>query len=240
MAGDPYVIHTLSTASILADMQLDLATLTAALLHDVLEDTPTSPEELSAAFGEDVLTLVGGVTKLGKLPFMSVEGYQAENLRKMFIVMARDIRVVLIKLADRLHNMRTLGALRRDKQERIAKETLEIFAPLAHRLGIYQIKRDLEDLSFRYLQPEVYSEIRRKTKKKLSQMEEIIRKGIETLESRLAKEGIPCKIKGRAKHYYSIYEKMQRKKLSMDELYDILANNKRIVFFNIRYNKFIS
>ena len=163
------------------------------------------------------------MTKLGKLPFMSVEGYQAENLRKMFIVMARDIRVVLIKLADRLHNMRTLGALRRDKQERIAKETLEIFAPLAHRLGIYQIKRDLEDLSFRYLQPEVYSEIRRKTKKKLPQMEEIIRKGIETLESRLAKEGIPCKIKGRAKHYYSIYEKMQRKKLSMDELYDILA-----------------
>ena len=126
---------------------------------------------------------------------MSVEGYQAENLRKMFIVMARDIRVVLIKLADRLHNMRTLGALRRDKQERIAKETLKIFAPLAHRLGIYQIKRDLEDLSFRYLQPEVYSEIRRKTKKKLPQMEEIIRKGIETLESRLAKEGIPCKIK---------------------------------------------
>ncbi len=223
VAGDPYVIHTLSTASILADMQLDLATLTAALLHDVLEDTPTSSEELGAAFGEEVLTLVGGVTKLGKLPFMSVEGYQAENLRKMFIVMARDIRVVLIKLADRLHNMRTLGALRRDKQERIAKETLEIFAPLAHRLGIYQIKRDLEDLSFRYLQPEVYSEIRRKAKKKLPQMEEIISRGIETLESRLAKEGIPCKIKGRAKHYYSIYEKMQRKKLSMDELYDILA-----------------
>ena len=223
VAGDPYVLHTLSTASILADMQLDLATLTAALLHDVLEDTPTPPEELGALFGEDVLTLVGGVTKLGKLPFMSVEGYQAENLRKMFIVMARDIRVVLIKLADRLHNMRTLGALRRDKQERIAKETLEIFAPLAHRLGIYQIKRDLEDLSFRYLQPEVYNEIRRKAKKKLPEMEGIIRKGIEMLESRLAKEGIPCKIKGRAKHYYSIYEKMQRKKLSMDELYDILA-----------------
>lgn len=223
IAGDPYVLHTLSTASILAEMQLDLATLTAALLHDVLEDTPTPPEELGAAFGEDVLTLVGGVTKLGKLPFMSVEGYQAENLRKMFIVMARDIRVVLIKLADRLHNMRTLGALRRDKQERIARETLEIFAPLAHRLGIYQIKRDLEDLSFRYLQPEVYAEIRRKAKKKLPEMEGIIHKGIEALESRLAREGIPCKIKGRAKHYYSIYEKMQRKKLSMDELYDILA-----------------
>lgn len=223
IAGDPYVLHTLSTASILAEMQLDLATLTAALLHDVLEDTPTPPEELGAAFGEDVLTLVGGVTKLGKLPFMSVEGYQAENLRKMFIVMARDIRVVLIKLADRLHNMRTLGALRRDKQERIARETLEIFAPLAHRLGIYQIKRDLEDLSFRYLQPEVYTEIRRKAKRKLPEMEGIIQKGIEALESRLAREGIPCKIKGRAKHYYSIYEKMQRKKLSMDELYDILA-----------------
>ena len=141
----------------------------------------------------------------------------------MFIVMARDIRVVLIKLADRLHNMRTLGALRRDKQERIARETLEIFAPLAHRLGIYQIKRELEDISFRYLQPDVYQEIRRKVKRRLPEMESVIKRGIEALEVRLGKEGIPCRIKGRAKHYYSIYEKMQRKKLSVDELYDILA-----------------
>ncbi|MBR1671366.1 MAG: bifunctional (p)ppGpp synthetase/guanosine-3',5'-bis(diphosphate) 3'-pyrophosphohydrolase [Fretibacterium sp.] len=222
-SGDPYIIHTLSAALILAEMRLDLASLTAALLHDVLEDTEVTRDELEAAFGGEVVTLVDGVTKLGKLPFMSMEGYQAENLRKMFIVMARDIRVVLIKLADRLHNMRTLSVLRRDKQERIARETLEIFAPLAHRLGIYQIKRELEDLSFRYLQPEVYAEIRRKVKRRLPEMENVISRGIEVLEQRLEREGIPCRIKGRAKHYYSIYEKMQRKKLSVDELYDILA-----------------
>lgn len=221
--GEPYIVHTINVSSILADMQIDLATLCAALLHDVLEDTHITAPELSAVFGEEVLTLVDGVTKLGKLPFMSLEDYQAENLRKMFIVMARDIRVVLIKLADRLHNMRTLGILRRDKQERIAKETLEIFAPLAHRLGIYQIKRDLEDLAFRYLQPEIYNDVRRKVRRKLPEREEVIRKGIEMLEARLFKEGIPCKIKGRSKHFYSIYEKMERKKLSMDELYDILA-----------------
>ena len=165
--GEPYVMHTVNVAAILAEMQIDLATLCAALLHDVLEDTEITAPELSATFGEEIVTLVDGVTKLGKLPFMSVEDYQAENLRKMFIVMARDIRVVLIKLADRLHNMRTLAILRRDKQERIAKETLEIFAPLAHRLGIYQMKRDLEDLSFKYLQPEIYNEVRRKVRRKL-------------------------------------------------------------------------
>ena len=221
--GDPYIVHTINVAAILSEMQIDLATLCAALLHDVLEDTEITAPELSAVFGEEVVTLVDGVTKLGKLPFMSVEGYQAENLRKMFIVMARDIRVVLIKLADRLHNMRTLGILRRDKQQRIARETLEIFAPLAHRLGIYQMKRDLEDLSFKYLQPEIYNEVRRKVRRKLPEREQVIQKGIEMLENSLAKEGIPCKIKGRAKHFYSIYEKMERKKLSIDELYDILA-----------------
>jgi GTP pyrophosphokinase len=222
-SGEPYILHTVSVAAILAEMQIDLATLCASLLHDLIEDTDITIPELSAAFGEEIVTLVDGVTKLGKLPFMSVEGYQAENLRKMFIVMARDIRVVLIKLADRLHNMRTLAILRRDKQERIAKETLEIFAPLAHRLGIYQMKRDLEDLAFKYLSPELYNEIRRKVRRKLPEREEVIRKGIGVLEARLAKEGIPCKLKGRTKHFYSIYEKMERKKLSIDELYDILA-----------------
>ena len=222
-SGDPYIIHTLNAALILAGMKLDLASLIAALLHDVIEDTEVSRDELRDTFGEEVLTLVDGVTKLGKLPFMTKEDYQAENLRKMFIVMARDIRVVLIKLADRLHNMRTLSVMRREKQERIARETLEIFAPLAHRLGIYQLKRELEDLSFRYLQPEVYNEIRYKVKQRLPQMEDVVRKGIEALSQRLEKEGIPCRIKGRTKHYYSIYEKMQRKKLSVDELYDILA-----------------
>jgi len=222
-SGEPYIVHTINVAAILAEMQIDNATLCASLLHDILEDTETTSLELSAIFGEEIVTLVDGVTKLSRLPFMSMEGYQAENLRKMFIVMARDIRVVLIKLADRLHNMRTLAILRRDKQERIAMETLEIFAPLAHRLGIYQIKRDLEDLSFKYLKPEIYDDIRRKVRKKLPEREEVIKKGIAALEARFASDGIPCRIKGRAKHYYSIYEKMERRKISFDELYDLLA-----------------
>jgi GTP pyrophosphokinase len=222
-SGEPYIMHPIHVAAILAEMQLDLATLCATLLHDVLEDTETTAPELTAVFGDEVVTLVDGVTKLGKFPFMSVEGYQAENLRKMFVSTARDVRVVLIKLADRLHNMRTLAILRRDKQERIARETLEIFAPLAHRLGIYHIKKDLEDLAFKYLQPEIYNDIRRKVRRKLPEREEVIRKGITKLETRLAQDSIPCKIKGRTKHFYSIYEKMERKKISFDELYDILA-----------------
>ncbi|GHS89543.1 GTP diphosphokinase [Synergistales bacterium] len=222
-SGEPYILHTVNVAVILAEMQLDLSTLCAALLHDVIEDTEVTVVELSAIFGEEIVNLVDGVTKLGKVPFMSAEGYQAENIRKMFVSMVRDIRVVLIKLADRLHNMRTLAVLRRDKQERIARETLEIFAPIAHRLGIYQIKKDLEDLSFKYLQPEIYNDIRRKVRRKLPEREEIIQKGIAALEERLAQEKIPCKIKGRAKNFYSIYEKMERKKLSIDELYDLLA-----------------
>ncbi|MBQ9580795.1 MAG: bifunctional (p)ppGpp synthetase/guanosine-3',5'-bis(diphosphate) 3'-pyrophosphohydrolase, partial [Synergistaceae bacterium] len=174
-------------------------------------------------FGEEVVTLVDGVTKLGKLPFKSAQNYQAENIRKMFIVMAHDIRVVLIKLADRLHNMRTLGVMRRDKQIRIAKETLEIFSPLAHRLGISQIKRELDDLSFKYINPDMYNEIKHKVKKRLPEMESVVNRGIAVLSARLDKEGIACKIKGRTKHFYSIYEKMQRKKLAVDDLYDILA-----------------
>ena len=225
-SGDPYIIHTVSAALILADMKLDLATLQAALMHDVLEDTQVTPEEMAAKFGDNVETLVDGVTKLAHKDvkaFMSRDDIKGENLRKMFIVMARDIRVVLIKLADRLHNMRTLDVMRPDKQERIARETMDIYAPLAHRLGIYHLKRELEDLSFKYLQPDVYAEIVRRVKKRMPKMEEVIAKAKDVLEERLKQENIPCRIKGRAKHYYSIYEKMQRKKLSFDELYDILA-----------------
>ncbi|MBQ7216557.1 MAG: bifunctional (p)ppGpp synthetase/guanosine-3',5'-bis(diphosphate) 3'-pyrophosphohydrolase [Synergistaceae bacterium] len=225
-SGDPYIIHTLSAALILADMKLDLATLQAALMHDVLEDTPVTPEEMREKFGDNVETLVDGVTKLARKDvkeFMSRDDIKGENLRKMFIVMARDIRVVLIKLADRLHNMRTLDVMRPEKQERIARETMDIYAPLAHRLGIYHLKRELEDLSFKYLQPDVYAEIVRRVKKRMPKMEEVIAKAKDVLEERLKKENIPCRIKGRAKHYYSIYEKMQRKKLSFEELYDILA-----------------
>ena len=221
--GDPYIVHSINVASILAEMQLDAVTLSAALLHDVLEDTDITLEKLRSTFGAEVATLVDGVTKLGKLPFKSFEDYQAENLRKMFIVMAKDIRVVLIKLADRLHNMRTLGVLRKDKQMRIARETLEIYAPLAHRLGIYQVKRGLEDLAFKYADPEMYYEIRRRVRKKLPERETVVKKALEILTSRLEEEGIHCRVKGRAKHFYSIYEKMNRKKLPVEQLYDLLA-----------------
>ena len=225
-SGDPYIVHTVSAALILAGMHLDLATLEAALLHDTIEDTDVTSEDLIEKFGYDVENLVKGVTKLaGKdvKEFMSREDLTSENLRRMFIVMAQDIRVVLIKLADRLHNMRTLSVMRPEKQERIARETMEIYAPLAHRLGIYQIKRELEDLSFKYLHPDIYDEVERRVKKRMPKMGEVIDKAIDILEKRLQKENIPCRIKGRSKHYYSIYEKMQRKKISFDELYDILA-----------------
>lgn len=225
-SGEPYITHTLSAALILAGMRLDTATLEAALLHDVLEDTPVTPEEMREKFGSDVEMLVDGVTKLARddvKEFMSREDLTAENLRHMFIVMAKDIRVVLIKLADRLHNMRTLNVMKPEKQQRIARETMEIYAPLAHRLGIYQIKRELEDLSFMYLHPDIYKEVERRVKQRMPQMESVIEKAKKILEERLQKENIPCRIKGRSKHYYSIYEKMQRKQISFDELYDILA-----------------
>ena len=225
-SGDPYIVHTLSAALILAGMHLDMATLEAALLHDTLEDTNTTSADLIEKFGADVENLVKGVTKLAGddvKEFMSREDLTSENLRRMFIVMAQDIRVVLIKLADRLHNMRTLSVMKPEKQERIARETMEIYAPLAHRLGIYQIKRELEDLSFKYLQPDIYAEVERRVKKRMPKMGEVIDKARDILEKRLQKENIPCRIKGRSKHYYSIYEKMQRKKISFDDLYDILA-----------------
>lgn len=222
-SGEPYIIHPINVASILADMQLDVSTLVAALLHDVIEDTKFGKDEILVRFGQNVTTLVDGVTKLNKLPFMSAEDYQAENLRKMFVVMGEDIRVVLIKLADRLHNMRTLDALRPDKQQRIAKETLEIYAPLAHRLGIYEIKRGLEDLSFKYSDRETYEEIRKKVRKRLPDREAVVQKGINILHQHLEKAKIDARIKGRAKHFYSIYEKMQRKKLPIEQIYDLLA-----------------
>lgn len=222
-SGEPYIIHPIYVASILADMRMDVATLQGGLLHDVLEDTPVSDDGMKAAFGETVEQLVDGVTKLGKLPFKTFEDYQAENLRKMFLVMAKDIRVVLIKLADRTHNMRSLGALRRDKQRRIAKETLEIYAPLAHRLGIYQVKRTLEDLAFKYYDPAMYYDIKRRVKKRLPEREGIIHEAMGILNAKLDKMGIEVSIKGRAKHFYSIFEKMNRKKLSVEQLYDLLA-----------------
>lgn len=222
-SGEPYIIHPIYVTSILADMRLDLPSLQAGLLHDVLEDTSVTPSALAAKFGSTVEMLVDGVTKLGKIKFKSFEDYQAENLRKMFLVMAKDIRVVMIKLADRTHNMRSLGALRRDKQKRIAKETLEIYAPLAHRLGIYQVKRTLEDLAFKYYNPDMYYDIKARVKKRLPEREGIVNQAMDMLQVRLKAVGINAHLKGRAKHFYSIYEKMNRKKLSVEQLYDLLA-----------------
>ena len=222
-SGDPYVVHTVSVAAILAGMEIDRETIIASLLHDVLEDTQITAEELSEKFGAGVVTLVDGVTKLGKLPFKTFEDYQAENLRKMFVVMAKDIRVVLIKLADRLHNMRTISSHKREKQLTIARETLEIYAPLAHRLGIYQVKRELEDLSFRILDPEMYYDIKRRVRKKLPEREMIIKEAMDVLSQKIEEDGLEASIKGRPKHFYSIYEKMRRKNLSLDQLYDLLA-----------------
>jgi len=223
VTGEPYVVHLLSVAGILADIDIDIETLVAALLHDVLEDTDTAFEEIKEKFGTNVAILVDGVTKLGNIDFKTVEDYQAENLRKMFLVMAKDIRVVLIKLADRLHNMRTIQVLRRDKQLRIAKETLEIYAPLAHRLGIYHMKRELEDLAFKVLEPDMYYEIRRRVRKKLPEREAIIKEAIDILSKKLDEAGIKASITGRAKHFYSIYEKMKRKNLTIEQMYDLLA-----------------
>ncbi|MCL2146404.1 MAG: bifunctional (p)ppGpp synthetase/guanosine-3',5'-bis(diphosphate) 3'-pyrophosphohydrolase [Synergistaceae bacterium] len=222
-SGKPFIIHSLSVAIILADMQLDVSTLIAALLHDVLEDTEVKKGEIISKFGEDVAALVDGVTKLNKLPYMSAEDYKAENLRKMFVVMVKDIRVVLIKLADRLHNMRTLGVFRHEKQVRIAQETLEIYAPLAHRLGIYEMKWELEDLAFKYSDPETYEDIRRKVRKRMPDREDIVQKGIEILSMHLEKAGIEFRIKGRAKHFFSIYGKMERKGLPVEQIYDLIA-----------------
>lgn len=222
-SGDPYTVHTASVAAILTEMELDGQTIVAALLHDVLEDTTVTAELLQEKFGEEVCVLVNGVTKLGKLPFKSVEDYQAENLRKMFVVMAKDIRVVLIKLADRLHNMRTISSHRREKQVVIAHETIEIYAPLAHRLGIYQLKRELEDLSFRVLDPEMYYDIKRRVRKKLPERELIVKEAMDILTEKVQGEVSDVTIKGRPKHFYSIYEKMRRKNLSLEQLYDLLA-----------------
>ncbi|MCF7934930.1 MAG: bifunctional (p)ppGpp synthetase/guanosine-3',5'-bis(diphosphate) 3'-pyrophosphohydrolase [Synergistales bacterium] len=222
-SGDPYTTHTISVTTILAEMQLEREVLLAAILHDILEDTAVPKERLAEKFGDHVAVLVDGVTKLGKLPFKSIEDYQAENLRKMFIVMAKDIRVVLIKLADRVHNMRTLQSLRRDKQLRIAKETLEIYAPLAHRLGIYQIKRELEDLAFKIQDPDMYYEIRRRVRKKLPEREAVVKDAINALQERVKSSDIDIYITGRAKHFFSIFEKMQRKNLSLEQVYDLLA-----------------
>ncbi len=217
------MIHPIAVACILAELGMDDETIAAALLHDVLEDTSCSREELEKQFGSKIALLVEGVTKLSLIPFKDRKDYQVENLRKMFLVMARDIRVVLIKLADRLHNMRTIEYLPEEKRKRIARETLEIYAPLAHRLGIYRIKWELEDLSFKVLNPDMYEMISKHVMKTRRDRERYIDEVKKILLNELEKAGINAFVQGRPKHFYSIYQKMKRKNLSLDEVMDLHA-----------------
>lgn len=222
-SGEPYIDHPIEVARILIDLQLDSASVAAALLHDVLEDTRVSREQLQACFGEEVTYLVDGVTKLSKLENQSKEEAQAGTYRKMFIAMADDPRVVLVKLADRLHNMRTLGSISDERQRRNARETMDIYAPLAHRLGIWKIKWELEDRAFAVLEPEKFQMIRRQLNMRRDMRERTIQRVISQLERALEKEGIKADITGRPKHIYSIYRKMERKGVGLDQIYDQLA-----------------
>ena len=222
-SGEPYITHPVEVAKILMDLGMEETVIIAGLLHDVLEDTKVPKEEIEKEFGKDVLSLVEAITKLERLSFYPTEAYRAQNLRKMFIAMAKDIRVIIIKLADRLHNMQTLQYHEEEKQKRIAKETLEIYAPLAHRLGVWDIKWRLEDLAFRYLEPEKYHYVAKKVAETRKEREKFIEKAIEIIKEELKKAGINAEVTGRAKHLYSIYQKMLRRGIEIEEMYDLLG-----------------
>ena len=231
-SGEPFVYHPLATADILAELHLDSTTIAAAILHDVLEDTDLTKQELEARFGEEVADIVDGVTKLKRLPAENLEEAQAESLRKMIVAMSRDVRVIIIKLADRLHNMRTLAYLKRENQLKKATETLEIYAPLAHRLGIYSVKWELEDLAFATLHPRRYEEIKRLVAARRADREAFINATAEELKQHLAEAGVEAEVKGRVKHFYSIYNKMVRRNKEFNEIYDLAGL--RIVVDNVR------
>ena len=231
-SGEPYMIHPMNVAYILAQLELDDETLCAALLHDVVEDTPRTHEDLVNEFGLSIAEMVAGVTKLGTLRYTTAEEQQVENYRKMFLAMGKDIRVILIKLADRLHNMRTLKYLSRDRQIANAKETRDLYAPLANRLGIYSLKWELEDLSFKYLNPEEYHEIVTGLDKKREERLKFINKIQLDLENEIRDQGIKADVTGRAKHLYSIYRKMQRDNKTLDQIYDLFAL--RILVDNVK------
>ncbi len=222
-SGEPYVTHPLEVASIVADMELDCDALIGALLHDVVEDTEVTVSDIEKEFGSNVALIVDGLTKLSKLHFASKEEQQVENLRKMFLAMAKDVRVIIIKLADRLHNMRTLKAKSEEKQREKARETLEVYAALAHRLGMSKIKWELEDISLRYLDPIAYKEIAESINQKRREREQYIADITAALEVGLENRGIKATVTGRAKHFYSIYRKMYTQNKSIDELYDLFA-----------------
>ena len=225
LSGEPYLSHPLEVAGILADMKLDPVSVAAGLLHDVIEDTHASEEELTEIFGKEVTHIVNGVTKLSTLPFANnAQAREAESIRKMILAMADDIRVILIKLADRLHNMRTLQYHHNEEKKRkIARETLDIYAPIASRLGIYWIKKELENISFRYMEPEKFTEIESLVAKEKEEREEYVATVKSYIEQKMEENGLPCLVLGRFKHFFSIHQKMLSQNLSFEEVYDIIA-----------------
>ena len=232
MSGEPYLTHPVAVAGLLADLKLDLPSIICGLLHDTVEDTLATLPEIESAFGEEIAVLVDGVTKLSRVNFTSREEKQAENFRKMIMAMAKDIRVVLIKLADRTHNMRTLQYLASEKQRRIAQETLDIYAPIAHRLGIYWIKSELEDLALKHLRPEIYAQLKQDVAQKRKHREKYTNDVISRLGKALAEEGIDAEVSGRPKHFYSIFRKMENQSLDFSEVHDLVAF--RIVVDTVR------
>ena len=222
-SGEPYFIHPMAVANIIADLKLDVPSVAGGLLHDTIEDTLTTLDELKSIFGREIASLVDGVTKLSRTNFSSREQKQAENFRKMVLAMGKDVRVILIKLADRVHNMRTLDHLASEKQILIAQETLDIYAPMAHRLGVAWIKSELEDLALKYLHPEIYYQLKRNVAKKKSDREKYIDEVISIIKRKLDVEGIDAEVSGRPKHFYSIYQKMESENLLYDQIYDLVA-----------------
>ena len=223
LSGEPYITHPLEVAYILADLELDDSTICAALLHDVIEDTKMTYDDVVKEFSKEIAEIVEGVTKLSKTQNFTIDEEQVENYRKMFLAMGKDVRIILIKLADRLHNMRTLKFLPRQNQITNAKETMELYAPIANRLGIYSVKWELEDLAFRYLHPEEYREIIQSIEQKREERLKIIEDIKEELQNALKKQRIEVELEGRAKHLYSIYRKMKRDNITIDQVYDLFA-----------------
>ena len=232
LSGEPYMSHPLEVTWILAEMQMDQVCLVTALLHDVLEDTQTSYEELARVFGDDVARCVNGVTKLSKINLANREDRQAESVRKMLLAMVEDIRVILVKLADRLHNMRTLDSLPRERQERIATETIELYAPIAHRLGMGKLRNELEDYAFRYLHPEEFTDLLSAIETKRQANEQVLEEIRATIERKLGQEEIPARVEGRVKRPWSVYQKLRKQKIGIAEVYDLLGI--RIVTDSVR------
>ena len=222
-SGEPFISHPVAVAEILAEMHLDCDALIAGLLHDTVEDTDVTFEQIETCFGADVRCIVEGETKISKLAVRVYKDEQSENLRQMLLAMVKDVRVILVKLADRLHNMRTLASMPEHKQKKIAKETLEIFAPLAHRLGINHIKSELEDLSFYYLEPEGYQSLQRQVRMRQNERDQYVQSSIKLLSARLEQEGLYFEISGRSKHLYSVYRKMERDAKGIDQIFDLMA-----------------